>query len=171
MFDTFCDYHSSKSFHNLRFVITVIITTIIITTVTIGRVLTFLASRRVLHMRGVIVCLVISGRPETAITVLKPKVTIMALLTVKLVIMAWPLTRGRMYKQWISSSIAFIFYPPFILKKKKKTGMFEACLGLSGRPKRVWLFIRFSTFKQPKIRIKMAASRCCHYRQRLLLWL
>ena len=30
--------------------------------------------------------------------------------------------------------IAFIFYPPF---KLKKIGMYEACLGLSGRPKRV----------------------------------
>ena len=39
--------------------------------------------------------------------------------------------RGRMYELWISPLIAFIFYPPF---KLKKISMYEARSGLSGQP-------------------------------------
>ena len=35
---------------------------------------------------------------------------------------------------------------------------------------RLKLFTHFSTFKQPKLWIKMAASWCCHYRQKLYYW-
>ena len=41
-----------------------------------------------------------------------------------------------MYEQRISPLIAFMFYQPFKLEKKK-ISMYEARLGLSGRPKRV----------------------------------
>ena len=40
---------------------------------------------------------------------------------------------GRMYEQRISPLIAFTLYPPF---KREKIAIYEAYLGLSGRPKR-----------------------------------
>ena len=65
----------------------------------------------------------------------------------RLIIVLYITSRGRMYEQRIFPLIAFIFYPPFKMKKQKqnkqknkkqnKPGMYEARLGLSGRPKRV----------------------------------
>ena len=62
-----------------------------------------------------------------------------------------------MYEEQISPLIGFIFYPPYIFQKVAcMKGIEDYPVGLNT----LKLFTHFSTFKQPKGWIRMAAQSC-----------